>query len=709
RKVRKGTRSCWECRRRKVRCGYTSPHDPLCTPCKTRGTKCHSQAFVNEKEASHLSDGRERLAQRLQRLEDLMDNLVDRLIPDTNVASEACSLHNDGQGHKTPTGSSTAEEDFNLAEPLNLLSGSGPAAMLIGNTTQTTAELAPSKTTEASKILHSLFPSQHVINTITGASAGPYFVTGLFCSHADILENKSESPSAISIVPPVHSHPTVLAKRLLQLAICMQQLSPSFDTQSLSLSTTISQTMSRIVTSVAELVISNDELICCLDGLLCLVLHGYWQSNAGNLRKAWLTFRRALSFGQLIGIDGGGLDSLTSTNIRLDSNWRPSPHVLWYRMISCDRSLSLLLGLPLGCQDNNFASEAATNKDNALEKLEKLHAVVAAKIINRNCSKNMDDFPLTQAIDLDLETGARYLGNSWWHEPVIDIAGNPSEVMQEIHHLILQIQHHTILILLHLPYLVRNKPESRYMHSRETGLHSSRAVLRRFSVFRSIIDSAYSCRHVDYAALMAAMTLLISYLGPQSSSPTSPNQLEEDRRLVLTVKERMETIFSLNHDRLSQESSSILRRLIAILDTAETANTGPSSSVAGSPEILRLSIPYFGTISIDNGSLEDSPAATNQTGSSSADGRQLGSVQDAPVSSKELRPKLFSEADEMTHSIDEDTVLWQYQEGLPPIQFHPQGPLADFTVPNLTANADDWALQGVDAMYWSLLYDGLYL
>lgn len=41
RKVRKGTRNCWECRRRKVRCN--SATDDSCDNCRRRGTACISQ------------------------------------------------------------------------------------------------------------------------------------------------------------------------------------------------------------------------------------------------------------------------------------------------------------------------------------------------------------------------------------------------------------------------------------------------------------------------------------------------------------------------------------------------------------------------------------------------------------------------------------------------------------------------------------------
>jgi len=49
-------------------------------------------------------------------------------------------------------------------------------------------------------------------------------------------------------------------------------------------------------------VTSNDELVSSVDGLECLILQAVFHVNAGNPRRAWLSFRRALNIAQMIGI-----------------------------------------------------------------------------------------------------------------------------------------------------------------------------------------------------------------------------------------------------------------------------------------------------------------------------------------------------------------------------------------------------------------------
>ncbi|KAJ4160247.1 hypothetical protein NW754_003372 [Fusarium falciforme] len=48
RKLRKGTQSCWECKRRKARCTFSAATKDVCEGCKRRGTECVSQELTDE-------------------------------------------------------------------------------------------------------------------------------------------------------------------------------------------------------------------------------------------------------------------------------------------------------------------------------------------------------------------------------------------------------------------------------------------------------------------------------------------------------------------------------------------------------------------------------------------------------------------------------------------------------------------------------------
>lgn len=45
RKLRKGTHSCWGCKRRKIKCTFKPPADAICVGCSRRGVACVNQEF----------------------------------------------------------------------------------------------------------------------------------------------------------------------------------------------------------------------------------------------------------------------------------------------------------------------------------------------------------------------------------------------------------------------------------------------------------------------------------------------------------------------------------------------------------------------------------------------------------------------------------------------------------------------------------------
>lgn len=70
RKIRKGTQSCWECKRRKVKCTFAPPRGATCDVCKRRGILCVGQEFPQ----SSTTPGQ--VGDRLDRVEALVEHLV---------------------------------------------------------------------------------------------------------------------------------------------------------------------------------------------------------------------------------------------------------------------------------------------------------------------------------------------------------------------------------------------------------------------------------------------------------------------------------------------------------------------------------------------------------------------------------------------------------------------------------------------------------
>ncbi|KAH8887936.1 hypothetical protein GQ53DRAFT_826925 [Thozetella sp. PMI_491] len=726
RKVRKGTHSCWECRRRKIRCQFTVDNELICLPCQARGSVCRSQEFIDEARPPPQPD--RRMAQRLGRLEEMMARLVERIIPESSRSpTEAGSSARNRADSPTPSDSDNEDLQHALDgleasviddTPVGLLLGlrnmnssagspSDAVTPESGQTSTSAAKPNPAKYEKICKSLHALFPSRQDIDIVTTGTPGGFYLMAQFFSFREVLQGLAEPAENVGIVPPITAHPSVLARRLLGLCVCIQQLPPNFPFEKLQLKS-LQRTMSHIVTTVTDLVTSNDDLAATAEGLQSLVLLGLWHSNAGNLRKAWLNHRRALSVGQLVGIDRD--NSQTLRYVDIDTKQKPRPEQLWYRIVACDRGLSLLLGLPVGTTDNSFASEEAMRGSTEIEKLERLHAVVSAKLIDRNNNKTSQAYALTQAIDCELGAAERSMGEEWWEEPVFPSPGDGVQFqvqMGEMIRLMRQVGHYDLLVLLHLPFMLRDPTENRYDYSKATCARASREVLKRFIVFRNLISGAYSCRHIDYSALIAAMTLLLSYLRQSPEQPfPSCAQRAQDRKLVEVVRERMEHVAVLNQDKLSRESASIINQMMPILDSIDAAVMG-SVSECGSHAMkyFTLNIPYLGTVNIHPGPSEKGPAADAGTPGILA-GASFNTFDPSLMQTSVAEPSTNGTVPAISETMD----FTSLSSGFSPnamngmfMELEPQ-PRADvFNFPGLTAEAEDWTFQGVDTTYWSLL------
>lgn len=749
RKVRKGTRSCWECRRRKIKCQFHAPDDAVCTPCAQRGSTCRSQEYDDdnapEPGGSQRSDPP--LARRLDRLQQMMERIVDKIVPDDADADAASSASHQQQSLLSRRTSSVEALEASAA-------GDGPIAALMAmrhrsstyprrpselapilTPALTSAESstpvlpmlpAPVSTPQAASSsrpptggptlpapnhfwvctsLRSIIPSQPVLEAIVVASTGAAsYVSALCYSEAERRQGKGGPPLTIAVVPSVSSHPLLLAKRALQVLLCIQQLPPAFDWDSIGPSHSRLEVMTRLSTTIS-LVTSNDDLIGYSEGIECLLLQAIYQADGANLRKAWIGIRRALSMAQMMGIDKGPSLSFRSCDPNANVAHRSSAEVLWYKIVSWERYLSLLLGLPVGSAGHEFASDAACADDTPLDRLEKSHAVLTALIIDRNqdhhlhsrdLARQQTNYAATQDIDLKLETAARAMPPGWWDEPWDTTA-----------RVLCQIHHFTLALMIHVPYMLRDLASPRYDYSKTTCVHAARALLRRYGSLR-----AHSCcRRVDFAGLVAGMTLCLSYLGRRRGETWDRALVQEDAELLEVTRRRMQHVASVsnndNSDRLGKEAASILEQLSLIVDraaaTLEQDRRGSLSSIMAQPlpdtprrDLLRFHVPYLGLVEIR---IISSTTTTTPVVSPEWHGHRR---HPSSATTGALERMALSPTPPPPQPIPLEIGLLRlapYDDQTP---FGP-GTDAGRREPGFTAGAEEWALQGVDAAYWSLL------
>ncbi|CAP73234.1 uncharacterized protein PODANS_2_6360 [Podospora anserina S mat+] len=723
RRIRKGTHSCWECKRRKIRCTFAAPGDAICIGCHRRDTDCRSQDLPEE--LSTPADRTRQMGDRIIRVETLIEQLVKKVGGDPSAvqallkpAEASVVVKDDGS-----TGSESSHQfaiDTLLQEGLDLEDES--LGVQRPNPAECLAKLRPDdgKHGRLSEALHSAYPSRQDLDTIYelgGNKAGLFALALTSADPASGLGGNSD-PKVVFGIPPRDLHPVLVARHMLVLCLSLQYTHRNAYTDLPPDCETPRTIMRRLADTAIRLVTTNDEMLSSIESLHCILLEGLFQMNCGNLRRAWLAFRRAITVGQLMGIHR----SYQHRPLRiLDASMPVAPQHLFHRLVCADAVVSLMLGLPQGAMEAAVASRVHLPGDDApVNKLERLQMGVAARILERNESDpSFHEYASTKALDLELQKMAGELPGRWWLPPSLIGAGNDvSEMLGRMWQLMRQVFHYNLLNQLHLPYML--------LRSSKQSLDPSNSSYSRDTT------SPFCCRAVDFYALMAAMTLLLAH--PARSLPTPRSQ---HSRPPKAWRFRLGGGVSREHGtrstksmrmRLSEKSAGLIRRLMAI--EADAANgrrkydtqavhrsSSESVTTPSRQNVLRVFIPYYGVVKIV---ATDEVISKEAVTSDAAGSATAVTGPDAPSSATLVPQSAFERQPSQTPNQEQQLYgnMVQSQQssqnlfvGGPdfsslPAQHgsgHLQPEHDSYLYPALTAGVDDWAFQGVDMAFFDSL------
>ncbi|MCJ1366087.1 hypothetical protein MMC16_005212 [Acarospora aff. strigata] len=742
RRLRKGTHSCWECKRRKIRCIF----DPLtetttCNGCRRRGSQCVSQEFPEEVSLDGVV--------RVETLHTGSDgSIYDRRSPTT--PSE------DGR-----------RADHGIPTPVSMISEPSRYLAFYKSSEHHTVEndflpASQGRYERLSRFLHESLPSREDTERICTASRHPSVLAHeiMTMPYTTLDQNGLATPETLLDIPEPNMHPVLIARHMLLLATFLQHLHPDLHKEIKGLSESPQAIMEWLADLAVSLVTTNDELLGSIEGLECVMIESVYQANIGNLRRSWVSVRRAMSVAQLMGLNRS--DNQAQYKV-LDPKTKYHPHHMWFRIVFLDRYLSLMLGVSQGCLDRSMASDAMLANDTPMGRLERIHCVIASRILERNESHpSSHDIALTRTLDVELQRAARSVPSKWWLVPNLEIASTDSQALfWNTRRLFAQVLHYNLLNQLHLPYMLCSlSAERKYEYSRITCVNASREMLSRFIILRGFNMIACSCRTVDFLALMAAMTLLLAHLDSHLSEAENPlaHQYHSDRAMIEQVQENMKEINRLNSDALSAQSADLLRRLLTIeVETADCypprarrvsvqkAGTETALPYQDDDAVVSVHIPYFGIIKIARGGMskevpkpQATTATTNRPAQSQVVDRSstispetlhagpqtrssgLAGPSGVPIV-EAMTPVDAGYGDVKAPSMMSDTYArTQAQLGTLPIPAtganevathfapQPQNGLSDPLLqhgeyPELAAGTEDWAFQGVDLAFFESL------
>ncbi|KAH8202027.1 hypothetical protein TruAng_003782 [Truncatella angustata] len=516
--------------------------------------------------------------------------------------------------------------------------------------------------------------------------------------------------------------------------------------------------MSRVFSTASRLVTSNDEFVNSLEGIECIMIESMYLNNAGELRRAWMTNRRAMTIAQMLGLNTSS--NSASTILEADTRARIDPDYMWFRLVCNDRYLSLMLGLPQGSIDSAFAAPEALQGCTALERMERLMTAAGGLILQRGSTFERADVTTTYKIDKMIQEAAALMSPQWWaaNPGSGAVANNDIKAYEETIRLTNQFAYYHLLVQLHLPYMMQNSSmNSNYDYSTLTAASASRAIVTQFVSFRQSITGTAYCRGMDFVAFIASTALCLAHVESRrprqfDSEKTVRTGLRclyhqrlRDRGLLERILEIMETAVQVSNDAVAEKISGILRPLLVVEDNSAKGTTYDASA---SPEVgkqahhrsgntdeafkvLKIEIPYFGTVTIDHRHITHENVGTlptfthEQLGHTHASERsdpgftllhepnpprtshrygQYYTINATNSGNTDCQDDAFTlnqpptdrlQQSELTLSADNDCLLLDTDSAL----------LQDdcLFLPTATTGTDDWALQGVDMALFTTL------
>ncbi|TQV99830.1 hypothetical protein V2A60_005260 [Cordyceps javanica] len=643
-RMRLGTKSCAECRRRKVRCIFL-PGQDRCDACRAHDSSCVPQ----EKQPPGGGDGSpllssggvddvEVLKKRLDELETLMRGLPGDMLSrracsvggveggvgggGLTDASTAASASSDGQSPPSISGAfqqhiypslvdttriSPAFQNSPLIQLFNESSIFDPITYTDTTTAPPPGPLTPSASSRLRQCLAQFAPylprPERVVKLFEGTQQcwliwPPYFYGP---GDADRLR-----PGQVPLAERtfhgalVSGRPGQTAKAVLFLALCIQQ-TPKRLIQSLVPPSVRQRDLvdTYVETAQALLQLDAEPAGGTLEGVEGMNMLYKLCINAGRPQRAWSWNRQAITAAICCGLPA-----------RRPARAGERAAQAWALAWRAERYMAMTLGLPSATSALHPGLELLQDESTVMTILH-YFAIVCGRIIDRDQSLRngssssgggggrSSHYATTIELSEDIEDARRRLFPAhWWAEghlaPDLDPATGWYQQSTKVIFL-------TALKLVHLPYMLRAAADARYAPSRDAAMGAARGICDAYRDFRRWPGGgAELCQVMDFRACSAALVLVLGHwIAPPAPAPPppptsrSPHGLEaaadaeDDATLVRDVTLCLRQTAALMDCRVAEQA-------VRTLDALDAARRGAYMA----DDDYDVVVPYFGRIRI---------------------------------------------------------------------------------------------------------------
>lgn len=353
--------------------------------------------------------------------------------------------------------------------------------------------------------------------------------------------------------PTPGSHPVIFAQRLLTLALRLQGASAPGDPFVEQLSVDRRDLLDRIVDTARRLVNSNDAMVSSVEGINSIAMEGLCYANMGDIRRAWLTMRRAMLVAQTMGVHRQVCPPSAHGAAYGSRSDAASPASIWFALVHLDRYFSLVLGLPQCSSESIFATPSELAACESEERLRRLDCASAGLILQQMEMRRRRDDEYIQETDRMLQEAAGCMPAKWWASlhGSCDTDAQAARIKD-------QLRHFHILCQLHLPHLIDGWDNSEHDGSRLTAVYASREALVRYIALQASNSMGPFRLGIQIVSVMSTMALCIAHIGAGNTLNRGTHlasllaQRLGDRGLMeraLEGTERMEASSSPNADK----------------------------------------------------------------------------------------------------------------------------------------------------------------
>ncbi|KAK6005810.1 hypothetical protein QM012_007452 [Aureobasidium pullulans] len=451
--------------------------------------------------------------------------------------------------------------------------------------------------------------------------------------------------------------------------------------------------MEELAGAAIRLVTTNDLLLGSLECLESIILEAFYHTDSGDIRKTWMTMRRAVMAAQLLGLHRRGHYRYKV----IDARNVVDPEAIWSSIVYMERAASLLSGLPTSTENMVLSRQEATNDVSNGGSLLTDLANVAGKILERNqIELPQQALDVTKSIDDELLRISASLAPTFWRPAEFSgLAQDSSHAFDEIRRVFDHSSYYTLVIQLHMPHMLCPSHSTQRMYSKMACVNASREILTRQIALRTFNLVTACCRMNDFLALIAGMTLMLAHATSHCDTIAGDvlaHQRLGDRAMVQRALECMTFISELQEKQLAVRCASLLRDLLVIEESAARNREQGSVNDGEDRDFVITRAPFTGGIRLSRGgvaTVNPSGPEQNQSLSEIISIGGIGSIRVDTPSSNNLTPA------EITSQHITSEPLRSQQEFI----MQPDQMLSDIAF-------DDWSVLGMDSAFFESLMQG---